>query len=166
MLGQSLITRASYKDKMLRQTSLVTIWVIAWISVMVIETDSVKLNNCLQLIQRNFWNSSVYNSDSQQLFLQFNNSYNSKLNKCLGLTKPGTTYKLQLVSLGNEEPDRCCDLECPSSSIYIEEDVTDLVHNNIHNVSFQYVTGRYFLRLVRVVNEAELSATFFVEWKC
>ena len=138
---------------MSHQTRFITIWTIAWLCLLVLEADSIKTRNCLQLIQRNFWNDSEYDQVSQQLFLQFNNSFSPKLRKCLDLTKPGTAYKLQLVSVGEEQTGSCCDLECPSSNIFIEEDVTDMVRSNASHVTFQYVTGRYFMRLVRVVSE-------------
>ena len=91
---------------MSRNSGLVTIWVIAWLCLLVMVADSVKTRNCLQLIPRDFWNKTVYNDSSQQLFVAFNQSSNAKLVKCLNLTKSGTDYRLQLVSVNEDEADR------------------------------------------------------------
>ena len=139
---------------MTRHSGLVTIWVIAWLCLTVMVADSVKTRNCLQLIPRDFWNQTVYNDSSQQLFVDFDPSSNARLVKCLNLTKSGTDYRLQLVSVGQEEEDRgCCDLECASASVYQVRDVKELVMGRESGVTFDYVQGRYFLRLVRVVSE-------------
>ena len=139
---------------MSRHSGLVTIWVIAWLCLTVMVADSVKTRNCLQLIPRDFWNQTVYNDSSQQLFVDFDPSSNTRLVKCLNLTKSGTDYRLQLVSVGQDEEDRgCCDLECASASVYQARDLRELVSAQESNVSFGYVRGRYFLRLVRVISE-------------
>ena len=139
---------------MTRHTGLVTIWVIAWLCLTVMVADSVKTRNCLQLIPRDFWNQTVFNDSSQQLLVDFDPSSNARLVKCLNLTKSGTDYRLQLVSVGQDEEDRgCCDLECASASVYQVRDVKELVIGRESSVTFDYVQGRYFLRLVRVVSE-------------
>ena len=139
---------------MSRHSGLFTIWVIAWLCLTVMVADSVKTRNCLQLIPRDFWNQTVYNDSSQQLFVDFDPSSNTRLVKCLNLTKSGTDYRLQLVSVNQDEEDRgCCDLECSSASVYQARDLRDLVSGRESTVSFGYVKGRYFLRLVRVISE-------------
>ena len=130
----------------------VTIWVIAWLSIL--GSDGVRIRtNCLQLLPRDFWNQTIYNDSTQQLFLHFDQSSNSKLSKCLNLTGLDTTYKLQLLRVSDYESQQCCDLQCASWSNYQEENVKQLIDSHQKNVSFSYVKGKYFLRLVRVVTE-------------
>ena len=134
------------------QKRLVTIWVIAWLSIL---GDGVRIRtNCLQLLPRNFWNQTVYNETSQRLLLNFDHSSNSKLSKCLNLTRSDTNYKLQLYRVSDYESQQCCDLQCSSATLFQEEDVGQmLLGDKANNVSFHYVKGKYFLRLVRVVSE-------------
>ena len=131
---------------------LVTIWVIAWLCIL---GDGVRIRtNCLQLLPRNFWNQTVYNETSQRLQLNFDYSSNTKLSKCLNLTRSDTKYKLQLFRVSDYESQQCCDLQCSSANMFKEEDVGQLViGDKANNVSFHYVKGKYFLRLVRVVSE-------------
>ena len=139
---------------MSRLTNLVTIWVIAWLGLLVIMVGSVtpsKINiNCLQFIPSHFWNRTVYDPRSQELQLDYNLSSLAHLRKCLDQTAAGTEYRVQLVSVleSDEERARCCDLQCQSAVRYY-----DLPLGQLQSLRLGYVVGSVFLRLVRVVEE-------------
>ena len=88
-----------------------------------------------------------------QILKRERDSKNEAIFKCLNLTKSGTVYQLQLVSVASEQTGNCCDMECKTASVYHQEDVHDILLNDKDIVPFHYVKGNYFLRLVRVVTE-------------
>ena len=138
---------------MSRLTNLVTIWVIAWLGLLVMMTGSVtstsKINmGCLQFIPKHFWNRTVYDPRSQELQLSYNLS--SLVMKCLNQTRAGTEYRVQLVSVveTDEERARCCDLQCQSATRYYDHPL-----EHLQSLRLGYVVGSVFLRLVKVVEE-------------
>ena len=139
---------------MSRLTNLVTIWVIAWLGLLVMMVGSVKPSkiniNCLQFIPNHFWNRTVYSPASQELRLDYNLSSLAHLGKCLNQTAAGTEYRVQLVSVlpSDQERERCCDLQCESASRYYDQSLDQL-----QSLTLGYVVGSFFLRLVRVVEE-------------
>ena len=138
---------------MSRLTNLVTIWVIAWLGLLVMMTGSVTSTskiNCLQFIPKHFWNETVYDPRSQELQLSYNLSSLEHLGKCLNQTRAGTEYRVQLVSVveTDDERARCCDLQCQSATRYYDHPLEQL-----QSLRLGYVVGSVFLRLVRVVEE-------------
>ena len=139
---------------MLRLTNLVTIWVIAWLGLLVMMTGSVRTSriymDCLQFLPKHFWNRTVYDPSSQELQLSYNLSSIAHLQKCLNQTAAGTEYRVQLVSVleTDEERGRCCDLQCQSATRYYDQPL-----EHLQSLRLGYVVGSVFLRLVRVVEE-------------
>ena len=139
---------------MSRLTNLVTIWVIAWLGLLVMMVGSVKPSkiniNCLQFIPHHFWNRTVYSPASQELQLEYNLSSLAHLAKCLNQTAAGTEYRVQLISVleSDGERERCCDLQCQSATRYYDQAL-----EHLQSLTLRYVLGPVFLRLVRVVEE-------------
>lgn len=136
-------------------TKLVTSWMIAWGCLSYIQPVGSSLaSSCLSDIPTDFWNFTIYDQSLQQLSINFKDS-NMKVQKCLEKTNSNTTvYKLQLVSIQQEE--ECCDMQCQSSLIQEEVELQRLIGwDGEHPFSFGYVEGTFFLRLVEVVTEGE-----------
>ena len=147
---------------MSRLSNLVTIWVIAWLCLLVIVVGSVKPGkisiNCLQFIPRHFWNRSVYDQGAEQLHLDYKLSQLPHLAKCLNQTAAGTEYTVQLVAVAETDGGResCCDMQCQSATIYHQvglANILDSERQSNQTVSLSYVVGKFFIRLVRVVEE-------------
>ena len=140
---------------MSRLSNLVTIWVIAWLCLLVMIADSVKPGrvtaDCLEHIPSHFWNLSVYDQTSEQLHLELGSL--PDLGKCLEQVKPGTVYTVQLVSVleSDKARDSCCDMQCQSAVRYDQVSLDKTLANQ--TVSLNYAAGRFFIRLVRVVEE-------------
>jgi len=139
----------------LRVTKLVTSWMIAWSCLTSVQSVGSSLaSSCLSDIPSDFWNFTSYDSNLQQLSVNYRDS-NKLVQKCLGNSNENTTvYKLQLVSVQEEE--ECCDMQCSSSFLQEEVELEKLIGwSSSKPFSFSYVEGEYFLRLVEVVTEGE-----------
>ena len=118
---------------MSRLSNLVTIWVIAWLCLLVMIADSVKpgriTSDCLERIPSHFWNLSVYDQTAEQLHLQLSDL--PQLNKCLEKTKAGTVYTVQLVSVleTDKARDNCCDMQCQSAVRYDQVSLDRILAN-------------------------------------